>query len=257
MSDKVQFGGALMNIRPLAIAIGIFVAFTASLGASMAQSVPPAAGEAPTLQKLSWLVPPTGRQAPSVQRDIILASTREKNACIDVCNSDKSEYSKCYIAAKTVAEKYACDPKYDACRTACDKYVCDPADRDAKVVQSCAKYSDIQKSLKESAARSLKERLEKERDRIEKERGAKYGTKTVSKILCVEMCWSEIGPYGQCKKTPKGKIKDGCLPEFEKCKIQCDKIACDAADKSKEPLCGTLKQVTPAKAEEATKKAKK
>src|SRR4051812_49065293 len=246
-----------MNIRPLATAIGIFIAFTASFDVAIAQSMLPAAGEAPTLQKVSWIVPPAERQAPSTPRDIVLATTKEKNACVDACNSDKSDYAKCYTAAKTVSEKYACSPKYDQCRTGCDKYVCDPADRDAKVIGSCAKYSDIQKSQKESAARALNERLEKERERIEKERGAKYGPKTVSKILCVEACWSENGAYGKCKKTEKGKVTDGCLPDFEKCKTECDKIACDAGDQSKEPLCGTLKLVTPAKAEEATKKAKK
>jgi hypothetical protein len=102
------------------------------------------------------------------------ATTKDKNACIDQCNSDKGAYGQCYAKAKTVSEKYACDPVYDNCRRACDKIKCDPKDQDAKVVESCASYDAIKKDLAQRAKASLKERLEKEaKEKAEKDKAKK------------------------------------------------------------------------------------
>ena len=84
-------------------------------------------------------------------RNVIFVSTRDSARIVS--NGDDND-SRCYIKAKTPAEKYACNPLYDACRRACDKFVCDPADRDAKVVESCASFDAIQKDLAERARAS-------------------------------------------------------------------------------------------------------
>ena len=85
------------------------------------------ADEAAGAQRVAWIAP---SRAATARKNVIFVSTREKSACIDKCNGDDNDYSRCYIKAKTPAEKYACNPLYDACRRACDKFVCDPADRD-------------------------------------------------------------------------------------------------------------------------------
>ena len=131
------------------------------------------ADEAAGAQRVAWIAP--SREPATARKNVIFVSTREKSACIDKCNGDDNDYSRCYIKAKTPAEKYACNPLYDACRRACDKFVCDPADRDAKVVESCASFDAIQKDLAERAKASLKERLE--RERAEKEKTEKTAAK--------------------------------------------------------------------------------
>ncbi|MGC1354387.1 MAG: hypothetical protein WA851_01105 [Xanthobacteraceae bacterium] len=131
------------------------------------------ADEAAGAQRVAWIAP--SREPATARKNVIFVSTREKSACIDKCNGDDNDYSRCYTKAKTPAEKYACNPLYDACRRACDKFVCDPADRDAKVVESCASFDAIQKDLAERAKASLKERLE--RERAEKEKTEKTAAK--------------------------------------------------------------------------------